>query len=84
MQSMPCALVNNVNEELHPKQRTAVGAVADVSDAEHNRAFLEHDTHSDEVVIFFVEAHPGLTHIPPEGLRVRVRVHEMGFANAAL
>ena len=33
-------LVNNVNEELHPKQRTDVGAVADVSDAEHNRTFF--------------------------------------------
>ena len=63
-------LVHHVNQQFHPKHRTATGAVADVSDAEHDAAYLQHDVHGRAIVDFFVEAFPGRASVPPGGLLV--------------
>ncbi len=65
-------LINHENEQLHPKQRTSTGAVASVSDAEHDAAFLQHDVHAEAIVRFFVEMFSGVRPLPVEGLHIGV------------
>ena len=52
-------LIQHSDAELRPRQRTSTGAVADVPDANHDRAFLQHDVHGEEIVAFFVRLYPG-------------------------
>ena len=71
-QALRAHLLHHSNPQLHPRQRTSTGEVADVSDAEHARAFLQHDVHAEEIITTFVEQFPGSLPIPPEGLLLRV------------
>ena len=65
-------LIHHSNENVRPRQRTETGAIADVSDKEHRRAFLQHDVHGEEIVNFFARTYPGTLCIPPEGLILQV------------
>ena len=47
-------LVHHVNPQLHPQQRTSTGSIANVTDAEHEAAYLQHDVHAEEITEFFV------------------------------
>ena len=58
--------------QLHPRQRTSTGSIANVSDAEHEAAYLQHDVHAEEITDFFVMSFPGASSIPPEGVKVQV------------
>ena len=64
--------MHHVNPQLHPQQRTSTGSIANVTDAEHEAAYLQHDVHAEEITEFFVTSFPGVSSIPPEGVRVQV------------
>ena len=46
-------LIWHADVRLHPVQRTAVGTIADATDAEHHAAYLQHDTHGEAIVRLF-------------------------------
>ena len=65
-------LRQHADERLHPRQRTAMGAIAAASDSEHGRSFLQHDVHGEAIVRFFLETFPGARFVPAAGLLLRV------------
>jgi len=65
-------LRQHADERLHPRQRTALGTIAEASHSEHGRAFLQHDVHGEAIVRFFLETFPGARLVPAAGLLLRV------------
>ena len=65
-------LIHHSDPSLHPKERTSTGAVANVSDMDHDRAFLQHDVQGPEIIKFFVQTYPGARSLPAEGVIIRV------------
>ena len=71
-QAFRAHLVHHDDATLHPRQRTDTGAVVNVTDQEHNSAFLQHDVHANEMVDYFTQSYAGDAVIPPEGLILKV------------
>ena len=65
-------LVSHEDERLRPRERTHLGAIADATDAEHNRAYLQHDVHAEPVVRFFLRHFNAEGLLEPRGIRVVV------------
>ena len=57
---------------LHPVQRTAVGTIADATDAEHHAAYLQHDTQGETIVRFFLQYFRSSHSIEHRGMRIIV------------
>ena len=47
-------LIHHEDRRLHPRRRTAFGAIADASDYEHDSSFLQHDVHAEAIMRFFL------------------------------
>ena len=58
----------HTDERLRPRQRTATGAIADATDEEHDRAFLQHDVHAEPVVRFFLNHFKSRRKLEPCGI----------------
>lgn len=66
-------LNENVDEGLWPRCRTETGEVADATDAEHARAFLEHAKHGPVLLPFLLkEVGCSLAEVPLAGIRLTV------------
>ena len=58
--------------QVRPRQRTATGAVAQVAEAVHRRAFLQHDLHAEPVMRFFLEHYGNGATLEPRGVLLTV------------
>ena len=59
-------LVLHADVSLHPVQRTDLGTIAEATDSDHDRAYLEHDTHGEAIVRFCLQYFGSGHSIEPE------------------
>ena len=65
-------LIQHEDYRLHPVVRDHLVSVILDDDVDHNNAFLEHDVHSEALVLFFLEYFQSTYSIAPKGFKVVV------------
>ena len=65
-------MVRHPDESLRPRMRLNNNEIADVSDYEHGRAFLQSDLHSEPVIRFLMDYYRFIASIEPNGIKILV------------